>query len=37
MLFLRNKKNEKLFNRIWSVVGFIVIGSMLLLYLPAFM
>lgn len=37
MIFLRNKKYEKWMHRIGVVVGTLVIASMLLLYLPAFL
>jgi len=36
MLFLRNKKQNKWVQIVWWVVGFMVIISMVLLYLPAF-
>ena len=37
MLFLRNKKHKKLMNIVWTLVGLMVILSMVLLYLPAFL
>ncbi len=37
MLFLRNKKHNKWVNIVWSIVGTLVIVSMVLLYLPAFL
>ena len=37
MLFLRNKKHTKWFNALWTFVGLLVIASMVLLYLPAFL
>jgi len=36
MLFLRSKKHNKWFNAIWTIVGFLVIISMVALYMPAF-
>jgi len=36
MLFLRNKKHQKRMNAIWSAMGILIIASMLLLYVPAF-
>jgi len=37
MLFLRNKKQKKWVDIVWSIVGFLVIISMILLYMPAFL
>ncbi|MEK7118143.1 MAG: hypothetical protein AAB869_00885 [Patescibacteria group bacterium] len=37
MFFLRNKKHGKWFNVAWSIVGFLVIVSMVLLYMPVFL
>jgi len=37
MLFLRNKKQGKWVNIVWSIVGTLVIISMILLYIPAFL
>ena len=37
MFFLRNKKNEKKMQILWIIVGVLTIGSMLLMYLPAFL
>ena len=36
MLFLRNKKHKKLMNAIWTVVGLIVVFSMVALYVAPF-
>lgn len=36
MLFLRNKKKDKIMEKAWGVIGVLVIGSMVLLYLPGF-
>jgi len=36
-LFLREKKHKKWFNLVWTIVGIMVISSMVLLYLPAFL
>gem|GEM_PF-3104368 len=36
-MFIRNKKNQKMFNIAWTILGLMVIGSMLMLYLPAFL
>lgn len=37
MLFYRNKKHQRLMNIVWSILGIMVILSMILLYLPAFL
>jgi len=36
-MFLKNKKHKKLMNTLWTLMGLMVIGSMLLVYLPAFL
>lgn len=37
MLFLRNKKQNRWMQVVWSVIGLLVIVSMVLLYMPAFL
>ncbi len=36
-MFLKNRKHKKLISVIWTLTGILVIGSMLLMYLPAFL
>jgi predicted nucleic acid-binding Zn ribbon protein len=37
MFFLNSKKRQKWVNTAWTVIGVLVIVSMVMLYIPAFM